>query len=640
MRDGLRLAALAMALVFSAPVVARADAEPPAAAPAPERLRAGRTPLASGAEIITIFVSTASGADVPVVSILNDTLGDADEANDQLRYVWVFSYCPPSVRQKILAFIPFYYARASTRTPNPNATPPVVHDFSKYRRSVWRSMALYGAQLALIDPAGWLFKAGSRTYARNEDAYRGAHLENALSVIEAYRERPSSDAFTDPSVDGLFGQLLKRGKVGVFLNRDQLAAVARKRTADSRKNAGRNWELLRQRCEDEGLFFEPLGGTSRLATHAIVWVDAGDIARSDRSREFDGRFLNIASPWSDSGLRGWEGYTKRFFVDPSGRYEAEPTPGAKPVDMIPLAIYGLDFPRIPVLLVDFRSMFNPKSREVSGRAIDDIGKYIVDASLFGDTRLFLLKRMWGMFADRRGIDLNRPTRATAYAQLATLVSLEDALDPELNTIVASALDRLRTNPLQSRWDAERSAVQAQFDALMAAARSGELDRRLERDRHAERLRLAHSGFGLTMRRIASVASFGIYRPRADSTEIRERYALARAMRTHVALLEEVAATPRPIDVVWAPEKYRDALAFLARHGDIAPSKAAESLAAIVRNSGDFETQLLALEALTAMDNEAAHAQLASLGTGVQPPPATLTVRPTAPFPMEASPVAP
>lgn len=613
----LRLIAILLSVAFLCPDSTVFAGDPPVSeAAAPERLVAERTSLASGAEILTIFGRSGSGANAPIVAILTDTLGDDDTANDQLRYVWVFTYCPPSLRQKVLASIPFYYARASTRIPEAGKTPPVVHDFSRYRRSAWKNLAFYGAQLALIDPAGLLFRAGTRTYLRNEDAYRGAHLENALSVIEAFRQYAGETEFRNPTTEASLGQLVMRGKVGAFLNEAHLSTAARAHSSKSRKNLARNWELLRQRAEEEGLVFEPISSTSSSASHAIVWVSADEVARSPRKRAFNARFLNIASPWSDEQLRHWEGYTRRFHVESTGRYATEPSPGSTPVDMIPLGVYGLDFPRIPALLVDFRSFFNPKSREISGRAIDDVGQYILDATPFGDAKFFLLKRFWGTFSRRKGIDISQPTRATAYAQLATLVALEEALDPELNDIVNRALGRLRTNPLQSRWDSEREAALAQYEALMSAAKSGEIDRRVERDRASERVRLEHGLLGRALRKLATIGSFGLYRPKGDSPETREKYALSRSMRTHAALIAEVAATPHPIDVVWAPEKYRQALDFVAAHGELAPAALAVALGTIVRSTSDIETQIVALEALARMNNGAAHEQLAKFGSAV------------------------
>src|SRR6476661_3939425 len=70
-----------------------------------------------GAELITIFAkqsnfSAASGlstSEMPLVSILKDTLGDDRAENDRLRFVWMLTYTRPSFWQRTAAFVPFLY---------------------------------------------------------------------------------------------------------------------------------------------------------------------------------------------------------------------------------------------------------------------------------------------------------------------------------------------------------------------------------------------------------------------------------------------------------------------------------------------------------------------------------------------------
>lgn len=45
------------------------------------------------------------------------------------------------------------------------------------------------------------------------------------------------------------------------------------------------------------------------------------------------------------------------------------------MELISLAVYGLDYPRIPARLVDFRKGLNPKSRELSRYAVDDVARH-------------------------------------------------------------------------------------------------------------------------------------------------------------------------------------------------------------------------------------------------------------------------
>ena len=101
------------ALIFPvvAPVVALA-ANPGALTPgfrAPD-VRVERRTVANGAELLTVFSSLpGSTGEIPLVSVLRDTLGDNDPDNDRLSNVWELTSAPPTVLQHSAAFIPFYY---------------------------------------------------------------------------------------------------------------------------------------------------------------------------------------------------------------------------------------------------------------------------------------------------------------------------------------------------------------------------------------------------------------------------------------------------------------------------------------------------------------------------------------------------
>src|SRR5262249_40323180 len=148
------------------------------------------------------------------------TLGDDDPSNDQLRYVWVFSYCPPSVAQRILAAIPFFYHGLSSRTPAEYRAPPVIFDFSRDPNPVWQRILWYAIQSGVVDPRGWIFQAGSRTYLRNERDYRQAHLRNALSILSAYRDAGGDipDALNGPAVEQVYGRIVESGIAAAFMS--------------------------------------------------------------------------------------------------------------------------------------------------------------------------------------------------------------------------------------------------------------------------------------------------------------------------------------------------------------------------------------------------------------------------------------
>src|ERR1700676_3078440 len=104
------------ALVFPVvlPVVTWA-ATPSALSPdfRPPDFRVERQPVANGAELLTVFSSLPDDTgEVPLVSVLRDTLGDNDPDNDRLRYVWVLTSARPTLLQHAAAFVPFFYWRA------------------------------------------------------------------------------------------------------------------------------------------------------------------------------------------------------------------------------------------------------------------------------------------------------------------------------------------------------------------------------------------------------------------------------------------------------------------------------------------------------------------------------------------------
>src|SRR5207244_226992 len=100
-----------------------------------------------------------------------------------------------------------------------------------------------------------------------------------------------------------------------------------------------------------------------------------------------------------------QGYCEKRFLDSDNRMVSAETPGARETEMIPLALYGLDNPKIPMLLVDFRDGLNPKKREMSRRALQDVTRNILSLSPFGDLPYFLGRTVLDFVTGRRGIDI-------------------------------------------------------------------------------------------------------------------------------------------------------------------------------------------------------------------------------------------
>ncbi len=72
--------------------------------------------VAGTARLLTLFcrscdLSHDGGRDVPLVSVLRDTLGDDEAENDRVTYIWLLTCARPRLGQRILSTIPFFYWR-------------------------------------------------------------------------------------------------------------------------------------------------------------------------------------------------------------------------------------------------------------------------------------------------------------------------------------------------------------------------------------------------------------------------------------------------------------------------------------------------------------------------------------------------
>lgn len=581
--------------------------------------RLERVPVEGGAELLTILADlkglgiAANGQRwVPMVTVLRDTLGDGNAENDRLRYLWAMTYTRPSLKQRVLAAVPFLYTRVGNKDQS-HGTPPPVIDLSTADRDVWERIFWTALQNILFDPYGIPVKAATRSYRRNISDYRKSHIVRALSVLSLYQAvvGSSAGAFTDSELREMQGRLLLTDKsFGGIVDDINLEPYFEKQTTQVRDVRGHNWEMLRQRAEAESLFFQPLQLPDGSATHAMVWVARTDL-ETRRGQPFDGRFLNIANPWTDKRLQNWQGYVETFHFDAEHNPVPPGTPASSAVEMIPLALYGLDNPKIPLVLVDFRDGLNPKRRELSRRMLQDVTQNILSLSSFGDLPYFLGRTIFDFVTGRRGIDVNQPSRLRTYAQLKLLLSLSDSLQPPLRDEISKRVEKVSSNPLENDLEAEMNLAQQQYKALLAyAGRADGLPARLQRDRRSEMVSLEHGRTEQILFRLASILSFGKYSHREKATsDMVARLDIKRRLAYNTRFLFEVARSSPQTEVAWQLDEIRTSIQFIAENGPEAGSKAATAVAQIFAKSKDNEIRRTCLYSLSRINNDKARWEL-------------------------------
>lgn len=559
----------------------------------------------------SLSTSNARSGFIPLVSVLRDTMGDADATNDRLRQVWMLSYAKPSAKQRLAAAIPFFYSRAGNRSTHNLGVPPAVIDLGETDRDVWRKLFWTTLRSLVLSGDATPLRAATDAYRRNADDYRKSHVLRALAVMWLYESQATvKSAFTPTELAEINARLaLSEATFGGIVDDIFLQRVYTKRRVASEDARGHTFELLRQRAEAERLFFQPVTTPSGDATHAVLWVRRDDLPRF-RFHNFNRRFLNIANPFTDARLRKWKGYTATWHFNSARERIAPDDSQAQAVEMIPLAVYGLEHPKIPILLVDFRDRFNPKRREVSRRALEDVTRHLLGLARFGDLYYFLGRTVYDFALGRRGIDINQPSRLQSYSQLKLLLALDSTLDEPLRDELEKRIETVAVNPFQNDADTETRIAVNQYQALIDYARQPDGMRKLIiKNRRRELRRQGMSVQGRVLSSFAEYATLGLYQPQASWNDAaRSRLNLARQLDFHIRFLRQAAESPQ-IEIAYDINQVRESLRFIKQNGERANRQTAVAVARIFARTEDRETQRLCLDSLYRIDNTTAKTAL-------------------------------
>ena len=535
-------------------------------------------PLADGAELVTVFGKVPDAGrketETPLLSVLRDDLGDRDPANDKLRYVWLHSYAPRPLGRKILAGLPFMYLTGGDApAPARRASEPLL-DLETGPRGAWHGLLWQSAQSFFLDPSGVALRAPTRSFRGNAGDFRGTRLAEAAALLarvdggraEAY------PALTADELKDLQARLLLAGTLlGGLVNDRALPKVYDRDAEKTHLNRGRNWELLRQWAEKNRLYFEPLGDVAGEPSHAMLWIAQSELFTD--AHPFNGKFLGIADPWRDARLKRWSGYTETWRFDADSRKLPAGVEGARREEMIPLALYSLDFPKVPLLSIDFRDHSKPRKREVRNRAAADVTRGVLGLSRIAYWELFAAQAAADFVAGRWGAAVSRPARLRAYATLRDFVRSDASLRPELREELSRRVTALSTNPLDYKTEGEAALARSQYAALVKQVTQAGFAKKLEADRQQELTRIAHGLGARAWMHTLHAASFGLYRHRERLTgPLPERLDRERRIAYHTRLLEEASASGPRLDVSWDAEKLRASLRELKRLTESSPAR--------------------------------------------------------------------
>lgn len=594
----------------------------PAALPVDADLRVETIPVQGGAEIVTIFArqsnfhdpSQSSSTEIPLVSILRDTLGDEKPENDRLRYVWMLTYTRATFWQKAAAFVPFLYTRTTNKNKIGNSPPPPIADMQRTDKAMWNRILWFAFKKIVFAQFGVGAKAPALQYRQNAVDYRRSAVASALTILSLYEKTEGEKILTDTELKDIQAKLWLTDKTfGAMMQDENLGRVYDSKIAETRDNRGHNWELLRQYAEAQGLYFDPIEMPDGTAQHAIVSVAQEDLAEN-ANRKFDPRFLNIRDPWSDQKLRNWKGYKQEQWFDEENRVVPADTPNARKRTLIPLALYALDTPKIPGILIDFRDERNPRRREMSRRVLNDLTGNVLSISKFSSIPYFLGRYLYDFSTGRRGDDINQPSRLRSYAQLKMLLALDADMDTALRDELAERVELVSLNPLQNDVEAEAKIARAQYRNLIDYARRPDgLPAQLDRERREEMVKFSHSPKKQVLFTTAHIFTLGLYTHREKATpEMVAKMETRRQLEYHERMLNEIAARSAKPEVDSDIEALKRSLLFMSQNGTTAREKTTRSLAQIFAITEDEDARRLCLTALYKIDNKASKNELLAI----------------------------
>ncbi len=393
-----------------------------------------RTPIDGGAElIITWFERLPNRNALPILSVLNDTLSGPETGDDRLRQVWVHTFAPPSLGQRAESAVPFLYHRLWNEIGGQWTRPRPIFDMGTPASGIWTRMAMATVQAEVVNPAGAVARLTTHSYGGNLDEYKTTHVWEALDVISPMGADVLGNDASGISSDAarmLQSRLQLNGQMFSGLVSDgALPGFYEKYQTGRAEIRGHNWELLRQNAEDNVHYFQPLQLGGMVNSFAMVWVAQQDLPcdHEEHAGHFEAQFLKIANPFGDDGLCRWSGYSQTWEKD------------GKQTTMIPLALYSLDYPGVPLLLVDFRRTGGPGRSEMALRFTDDMTAGVLGLTGFGVTHLGYqtLKAGWLFVHKRHGGATDRALRRRAFVQLRHALGTDESLDPLLRAQLAS-----------------------------------------------------------------------------------------------------------------------------------------------------------------------------------------------------------
>ena len=480
------------------------------------------SPVGSTAQLLTLFcrscrINGDEKEDQPLVSVLRDKLRNDNAESDRVVYVWLLCYSHLNFGQRILSAVPFFYWRVGqgSKAVDAGDTAPLLN-LNAPERPVTSELERDLLQWAAFDPMMTPVRATSRAYRSNQVEYERCHLEETISYLRQAPVSEGDSALTQTQLDTVIARLeFRKSLLGGLIPETRAARLGAEYGFEQERIRSRNWELLRQCAERTGLLFDhlDLGGTT--GEYAVLWFPLHQPpAPTSTSLSSIWKLLHIRNPWSDDRLKAWKGAVYTRSLDENGGLLRPRQTSSRQIQIVPLAVYSLTYPKVPLVLIDFRDTLHVRWREMTQRSINEITSGVIGLSHFTNWYYFAAAEIYDFVVSRHGAAMNQAARHDCYSRFQVALALDRQIDAKLRKQMQLHIDSLALNPLDAEQARELEAARARYARLETEAEDGTLMMLLDKERRSELAHFEESKKARIMGDLFHDASLGLYTPRA------------------------------------------------------------------------------------------------------------------------------
>ncbi len=519
--------------------------------------------VGNSAQLLTLFCHSCQAVDntqksVPLVAVLRDTLGDDDPQNNRIYYVWLLSYARPNLGQRLLSAVPFFYWRVADGSKSVGAhdTAPLL-DLTAPQHPVMSEIGRNVVQWTMLDPLTTPVRATSRAYRTNEIDHERLHLEEAVSYLRNAPAGETDSELTQIQLNTVIARLeMRKRLLGGLVPERRAAEMGQEDGFEQENIRSRNWELLRQCAEKTGLIFEAVDVAGNAGQYAVLWFPLDQSAQNGgTSLTAVWKLLNIKNPWTDLRLKQWSGPQYDRWLDENGsllpRGEHPEQQRARQVRLVPLAVYSLNYPKLPLQLVDFRDKLHIRRHEMTQRTINEVTAGVIGISHFTNWYYYVAADLYDFITARHGAAMNQTARLDCYSQFRVELALDHQLDPALRNEMERRVESMAVNPLEAAPGREMELAQTRYLRLQTEAQDGHLASRLDKDRRSELARFGENRPARITFNLLHYATFGAYTHRvAKDTGNLAMLDRDRRIEYHLNFLDSLVQTGTQPEVVY------------------------------------------------------------------------------------------